>query len=180
MTALIALLMPFTVAAERPHVHSSPYAGQEHRLIKSLSEEDIAELESGGGWGLAKAAELNGLPGPSHVLKMRSELQLTAEQEHKARDIFRKMRGEAVAEGKRLVAGEQALESALRGRAIDHDNLREFLRRIEASRATLRYIHLSAHLDMMRVLSASQIARYNKLRGYSRRTALPGTVFLPD
>ena len=38
---------------------TSPYTGQETRRIKSLSSEDIAELQRGGGWGLAKAAELN-------------------------------------------------------------------------------------------------------------------------
>lgn len=168
MTALIALLMPFAAAAESAHVHSSPYTGQEHRPIKSLSEEDIAELESGGGWGLAKAAELNGMPGPSHVLKMKRELNLTVDQEEKADSIFKQMRREAVAEGKRLIAEERMLETAFRERSIDRDGLRERLGRIEASRAKLRYIHLAAHLEMMHVLSAMQIDRYNELRGYSR------------
>lgn len=35
--------------------HKSKYAGQVTRAIKSLSEDDIAELRRGGGWGLAKA-----------------------------------------------------------------------------------------------------------------------------
>ena len=47
--------------------YRSPYAGQENRQIKSLSANDIQELKRGGGWGLAKAAELNGLPGPAQV-----------------------------------------------------------------------------------------------------------------
>ena len=50
---------------------ASPYAGQESRRIKSLSEQDIAELRAGRGWGLAKAAELNGMPGPAHLLELR-------------------------------------------------------------------------------------------------------------
>ncbi|AFL52194.1 MULTISPECIES: hypothetical protein [Sinorhizobium] len=166
--ALAVLLLPISAAAEGKHVHSSPYAGQEHRDIKSLSAKDIAELETGGGWGLAKPAELNGMPGPSHVLKMKAELHLTGEQEDRTRSIFQRMRGEAVAEGKRLVAGEQALEFAFRERSINHGGLRERLRRIEASRANLRYIHLAAHLEMLKVLSASQIDRYSELRGYSR------------
>lgn len=168
LTALIALLMPFAAAAESGHVHSSPYAGQEHRIIKSLSEEDIAELKSGGGWGLAKAAELNGLPGPSHVLKMKHELYLTADQEEQANRIVQQMHREAVAEGKILIAEEQALENAFRERSINNKGLRDQLGRIEASRAKLRYIHLAAHLAMVRVLSATQIDRYNELRGYSR------------
>jgi len=47
---------------------SSPYAGQETREIRTLSEEDIRQLQKGEGWGLAKAAELNGLPAMSGYL----------------------------------------------------------------------------------------------------------------
>jgi hypothetical protein len=56
---------------QAPQSFASPYAGQETRRIKSLSEQDIDELRQGRGWGLAKAAELNGLPGPAHLLEMR-------------------------------------------------------------------------------------------------------------
>ncbi|AAK65204.1 hypothetical protein [Sinorhizobium meliloti] len=164
LPVLAVLLSPTFAAAEGEHVHSSPYAGQE----QSLSADDIAALETGAGLGLAKAAELNGMPGPSHVLTMKTELHLNGEQEDRTRNIFQRMRREAIAEGKRLVAGEQALESAFRERSINHGGLREHLRRIEASRAKLRYIHLAAHLAMLHVLSVGQIDRYNELRGYSR------------
>src|SRR5262249_1929289 len=49
---------------------SNPYAGQQSRSIKALSEDDIAALLKGAGIGLAKAAELNGYPGPAHVLAL--------------------------------------------------------------------------------------------------------------
>jgi len=42
----------------------SEYSGDEDRAIKSLSADDIEELRRGGGWGFARAAELNGVPGP--------------------------------------------------------------------------------------------------------------------
>ena len=61
------------------HSQVSKYAGQEGRAIKSLSVDDIAELQRGG-WGLAKAAELNGVPGPAHLLEMKNEVSLTVEQ----------------------------------------------------------------------------------------------------
>lgn len=38
------------------------------RAIKSLSDNDIKELRRGGGWGLALAAELKGMPGPADLL----------------------------------------------------------------------------------------------------------------
>ena len=51
----------------------SPYAGQEAREIPTLSEEDIRQLQDGEGWGLAKAAELNGVPGPAHLLEIADQ-----------------------------------------------------------------------------------------------------------
>ena len=80
---IAALLMAVPLhqsIAKTTHQHDSKYAGQEGRLIKSLSTEDIAELERGAGWGLAKAAELNGVPGPKHLLELKTELGLTQMQ----------------------------------------------------------------------------------------------------
>ncbi|BDW97808.1 hypothetical protein MACH10_34930 [Thalassospira tepidiphila] len=58
----------------------SPYVGQQHRPVKSLSAEDLVELRKGGGWGLAKAAELNGVPGPAHLLELSDQIPLSADQ----------------------------------------------------------------------------------------------------
>ncbi|MBP1882438.1 hypothetical protein [Sinorhizobium mexicanum] len=164
--AFLAVVLPLPAAAQSEHAHMSPYAGEQQREIKSLSAEDIAELSAGGGWGLAKPAELNGVPGPSHVLKMKRELALTADQERSAQRIFEEMRSEAVAEGKNLLAGEAALDAAFRDGGIEADHLRMLLRRTEVSRANLRYVHLAAHLRMARVLTRDQVKRYNELRGY--------------
>jgi len=51
----VFITIPFVVSAES---YSSKYKGEEQREIKTLSSEDIIELEKGGGWGFAKAAEL--------------------------------------------------------------------------------------------------------------------------
>ena len=166
--AILVFLLTLPAWANEEHVHSSPYAGQQTREIKSLSPDDVSELQKGGGWGLAKAAELNGMPGPSHVLKMKRELGLTADQEALTRNIFEKMRHEAIAAGKRLIAEEMLLEVGFRERSLDRDSLRDRLRGIELSRSNLRYIHLAAHLEMFRVLDEHQIKRYNALRGYGR------------
>ena len=60
----------------------SKYTGQEDRIIKSLSSEDIKSLQTGTGdafGGMAKLAELNGYPGPRHVLDLANKLKLTDE-----------------------------------------------------------------------------------------------------
>ncbi|CAN7330045.1 hypothetical protein LJR098_002715 [Rhizobium sp. LjRoot98] len=168
IVALLAVLVPFLALAQGEHTHSSPYVGQQLREIKSLSAEDLAELEKGGGWGLAKAAELNGMPGPSHVLKMQHELGLTADQEASTLRIIDRMRGDAIEEGRRLIAGEMALEDGFREGSLDQRSLRERIREIETSRSNLRSIHLAAHLEMMGVLKEDQVKLYNELRGYSQ------------
>lgn len=162
----------FAFAAAAQHhsqhqgAHASPYAGQERREIKSLSNEDIAELERGGGWGLAKAAELNGVPGPAHLLEMRKEIGLNADQVAKLEVIFKEMQQKAIIEGKRLIEREKALENAFRAGPVSDETLRKLLADVEASRSALRYVHLAAHLTSPLLLTADQIRLYNKLRGY--------------
>ena len=68
LTWILALsAVVFSDYARSQHAHNSEYVGEERRQIKSLSDDDISELRQGGGWGLAKAAELNGVPGPAHL-----------------------------------------------------------------------------------------------------------------
>jgi hypothetical protein len=74
---MIITLIPYSSFSDSNHSHKSKYVGQEKRKIKSLSESDIEELKNGSGWGLAKAAELNGVPGPVHLLEMRDEIGLS-------------------------------------------------------------------------------------------------------
>jgi hypothetical protein len=160
-------LVPTIVTAQTPSDHAaSPYAGEETRAIKSLSAEDIAELRRGGGWGLAKAAELNGIPGPAHLLELKDDIPLTPDQVSAIQAIFEPMRQAAITEGERLIALEQALEDAFRSHSVTDDSLRRMLADIEESRAALRYIHLATHLTTPTILTAEQITRYNALRGY--------------
>jgi hypothetical protein len=164
--ALLAALTDAARAQHEGHRPASPYAGERTRAIKSLSEADIAELRRGGGWGLAKAAELNGVPGPAHLLELKDEIPLSDVQVAAIGEIFATMKAEAIAEGERLIAHERALEDAFRARSVTHDNLRRMLAKIEASRSALRYIHLAAHLSASALLTEEQIARYVELRGY--------------
>ena len=151
----------------------TPYAGQEKRAIKSLSARDIDDLENGRGWGLAKAAELNGMPGPKHLLEMKDKIALTAEQAAAIGKLYAAMKGRAVALGKRLVALEGILNAAFAGRDIDETRLRVTLDKIGRVRAELRYVHLATHLKTPALLSSGQIEDYNRLRGYRGSPAMP-------
>jgi len=80
VTASALLALTVNLPAHAAPQHHSAYGGQQHRAIKGLSHEDVEELRRGGGWGLAKAAELNGMPGPAHVLELKDKIALTPDQ----------------------------------------------------------------------------------------------------
>src|SRR5947209_20090327 len=85
-----------SIAAKMP---ASPYAGQQTRSIKALSDEDIHALRKGEGMGLAKAAELNGYPGPAHVRSLAKQLRLSDDQLAQITAIFDRMSAAATSLG---------------------------------------------------------------------------------
>jgi Spy/CpxP family protein refolding chaperone len=167
--ALFALLLAATpVAADTAHHgQHSPYAGQETRDIKALSPEEIADLNAGRGMGLALAAELNGYPGPRHVLDLAQELQLTAEQRRETSDLFEAMRQETSALGAELIEAERALDRLFAERRATPETVLTATQHIGAVEAKLRAAHLRYHLTMVEVLTPGQIMAYNHLRGYA-------------
>jgi Spy/CpxP family protein refolding chaperone len=167
--ALLALVLAVTPAAADTahHGQHSPYAGQETRDIKALSPEEIADLNAGRGMGLALAAELNGYPGPRHVLDLAHELQLTAEQQRRTRELLDAMREETSALGRRLIEAERALDRLFAERRATPDTVSAATEQAGAIEAKLRAAHLRYHLAMVDVLSAEQVATYNHLRGYA-------------
>jgi hypothetical protein len=74
---LVVMVLGLTCQAE----DVPKYAGQQKREIKALSEAEVSAYLDGRGMGLAKAAELNGYPGPAHVLDLAEKLQLTPQQQ---------------------------------------------------------------------------------------------------
>jgi len=144
----------------------SIYTGEETREIKSLSSDDIAALKSGGGWGLARAAELNGVPGPAHLLELKTEIPLRPDQISAIEAISVELKAKAVVEGERLIELERQLGREFRNKSISDKVLLQLLDEISKSYRNLRYIHLSTHLTTPPLLTAGQIKRYNELRGY--------------
>lgn len=163
----MALCAPLSTLAQHHHGSQTPYAGLQNRAIKSLSDTDIQELRRGGGWGLALAAELNGMPGPTHLLELKDQIPLTEEQVAKTRALVDDMRKAAIPTGERLIAAETALEAAFAKGTVDEASLRGLLAQAESARAELRYIHLSQHIKTVQYLRPEQIKRYNVLRGYA-------------
>jgi len=158
----------FALAAHSAYASSpSNYVGQETREIKALSPDDVQAYLAGKGLGLAKAAELNGYPGPSHVLSMAAELDLTAEQKRRTAALFEAMESEAVALGRALVGEEQKLDQQFAAKTVSTESLAQSLKSIGELQTALRKVHLNAHLAQIRILTPEQISKYIALRGYS-------------
>ncbi len=162
---LVILLFPMPALAQDHAAHSS-YAGFETREIKTLSDADLDDLRRGAGWGLALSAELNGVPGPAHLLELKEQIGLSADQASAIEAIFAAMQSEAQEAGLRFIDAEAAIEAAFRAGNLEQEQLRDLIETSATARAELRYIHLVRHLETPPLLTAEQIARYNDLRGY--------------
>lgn len=169
MAVLVFGLLPAAVSAQHHHQpgQDQPYAGQQARPVKALSDQQIADLRAGRGMGLALAAELNGYPGPVHVLELAAPLGLSEAQQTRMAELFAAMKSEAVALGEKLIAAETDLDRQFAGKAINEASLVEGVQAIAAVQAELRAAHLKYHLASVEVLTAAQVARYAELRGYT-------------
>ncbi|CAN0567204.1 unnamed protein product [Ectocarpus sp. 12 AP-2014] len=161
---LTAIIIGTPVASETAH---QPYKGFETRNISSLSEADIEGLKSGTGWGLALPAELNGYPGPAHVLELANELDLSEHQRANVQAIYDAMKVEAIAKGTELIEAERQLDQGFKSGDVTPTLLKKLIDDAGTARADLRFVHLSRHLETIELLSAEQTSEYSTLRGYS-------------
>ena len=166
MNSLFAVTALGILAFSASSTAGSPYAGQETRAIKALSQQEVEDYQKGKGLGFAKAAELNQYPGPAHVLEMAEKLGLSEEQTTQTQAIFRAMETQASALGKQLVEKERELDRQFVSGSINATSLKALLSEIGVLQAKIRYVHLSAHLEQKLLLSQQQVQLYDRLRGY--------------
>jgi hypothetical protein len=143
------------------------YAGLQSRDIKALSAEETHSLLQGEGMRLALAAELNGYPGPSHVLEHADALQLTPQQRAQTQALMDRHKAEARALGERTVDAERALDRAFATRAVSAADLARLTQEIARLQGELRAEHLRTHLHQTALLTQHQIHQYQRLRGYT-------------
>ena len=160
--AVLALINGVAAAQD-----AQPYAGLQDRPIKALSAEEVSDLKAGRGMGLALAAELNGYPGPRHVLELAEQLDLSGEQRARVEALFSEMQAETISLGERLISQESALDRQFADRSVTPVSLIAATEAIGATQAALRAAHLRYHLSMMDVLTPEQVQRYAELRGYT-------------
>ena len=148
----------------------SKYIGQENEIIKSLSSEDIESLETGTGdafGSMTKLAELNGHPGPRHILDLGKELGLTTVEKEYIIIIYNDMKREALISGQEILQIEKTANKLFANKSISDSELQRLIIKSAENYGKLRYIHLTTHLKIMDILSQEQIILYNTLRDYN-------------
>lgn len=148
-----------------------PYAGQQHSSIPGLAEAEVASYREAGGMGLARPADVNGYPGPLHVLEHADALMLSGEQRRAAQALYDQMKAEASVIGEELLAQYGALELAFRNGTITPEILTDRTGELGRIEGALRATHLKYHLSTRAVLTPDQVAAYMRLRGYANDAA---------
>jgi Spy/CpxP family protein refolding chaperone len=152
----------------------SPYAPQMGSPVRGLSQQEIDDLRDGRGAGLARTAELNGYPGPVHALELRDKLGLSPAQVKQIEELRDTTIVQAQHLGAEIIEREARLSAAFAGRTITEREMAAQVSELGRLYAQLRVTHLRAHLAMRSLLSETQVAQYNALRGYTMPGQSPG------
>lgn len=163
---LALALLGLAAAWQFGHLAQAPYAGLQTREISTLSATDMADLREGRGMGYALAAELNGYPGPRHVLDMAKKLALTPEQQQRTQALFDSMKQETSGLGLRLIEAERKLSGLFASRLASPEAIRTLTGEASLIEGQLRAAHLKYHVAMLDVMTPEQLQSYASLRGY--------------
>lgn len=163
--AVVALMLTAALGTGAIAQHAQHGTQQQDGATTStLSAEAIRQLLDGDGMGLARAADLNGYPGPKHVLDLKDALGISTEQASKVEAIRQQMLKAARQLGTSIVEAERALDSAFMSGRITEEDLDRRTAAIAELQGRLRKTHLHAHLLTKAVMTTDQVARYAELR----------------
>lgn len=151
------------------HVPSAaaPYAGLQTREAAGLDVDEIADLRAGRGMGFALPAELNGYPGPMHVLELADRLSLGPAQRARMEELRAQMLAEARRLGEALIAAERDLDAVFRRGTATAAEVDAATEGAALARGRVRAAHLRVHLATRDALTPEQRAAYARLRGYA-------------
>jgi hypothetical protein len=155
----------FALACVSAEAHMVPVCSGERKAeIRSLSPDEVKGHLAGHGMGLARAAEMNGYPGPLHVLELANELALSPAQKKLTEELVAATRAKAIEAGRALVEAERELDELFCTRKATQENVAEAAARVGQRYADARRVHLAAHVRQVAILSPPQVLKYYELR----------------
>ena len=169
--ALLTLSILFGTGPAPANQTAMPYAGQEQRAVKALSEDEIKSFLGGSGTGHARAAELNSYPGPMHVIELAERLGLSEAQLAAMRELMHAHKAEARQLGAEVVRLERELDALFASRSATTAAVEAKAREAGIALARYRASHLTTHIAATRLLEPAQVERYSELRGHRGGTA---------
>ncbi len=149
--------------------HAAPYAGFEQREASGLGAAEVADLRAGRGMGFALPAELNGYPGPLHVLELAEQLHLTPTQRARMQELVAAMQAATASLGEALIAAERSLDRVFRSGVATAGEVDMAVEAAALARGRVRAAHLRVHLVTRDALTQEQRIAYARLRGYVPR-----------
>lgn len=158
------------------HAGHSPYAGHQTRDITTLSADDQSALREGQGWGLARPAELNGVPGPLHLLELADAIKLSDSQRQAIQALYDSMKQQAIKLGEQYIDAERALDAYFKAGSLSDARLEQLVHNSADALAKLRFLHLSFHHKTLEIVTPEQVRQYNVLRGYAVDSTPPGAA----
>ena len=106
---------------------------------------------------MALAAELNGYPGPAHVLELADRLDLTPDQRTNVQTLFDAMKAEAIPLGSKLLEREADLDKQFAMHTVTSESLKATTAQVAMTQGSLRETHLKYHLLTVAVLTPDQM-----------------------
>ena len=166
VSALFLALLPLSAQQQQSGGQQSGGSGMKcmKKDMKKGMKKGMKKKGMQGGHGAGHLAEMNGYPGPKHVLEFIEELDLSAEQVSQ----LRKLRTEVTVQSLELSDQIKDLRTKLKGvfaeKKATENGVRTIVSEISELQGRLDMVHLAAHLRAKGILSDEQTAKYYNLR----------------
>ncbi len=165
LPAVLLVFSPCLGAQEHTHARHGQASGSSEAAHHAFLAAERQAIERGEGFGMGMVADHNGYPGPKHVLDLKTELRLAADQQAAMEKLFAEMKEKALSKGHDLLEAESRLDRIF-GEGRPEAELREQAFRVASLRAELRWVHLGAHLQARKLLTEKQLTEYMRLRNH--------------
>lgn len=143
-----------------------------------VSHDDVQAYLTAKGMGMARAAEIDGVPGPFHALAMAHELGLTPDQLARTQQVFDRMEARSSTIGRQIIEQERLLDQQLSDPRVSAVQREAALQRVGQLHRALRQVHQEAHAAQRSILSAQQITQYRELRTQAAAVATRAPALL--
>ena len=140
------------------------------------THDDVQAYLAAKGMGMARAAELGGVPGPFHVLTMAHELALTPIQLQRTQEVFERMESRSSSIGRQIIEQERRLDQQLSNPKTSAREREAALQQVGQLHRALRQVHQEAHDAQRNILTRDQIAMYRQLRLQAAAVATRNTL----